>query len=68
MSEPMTQDRKDVLMLSARCRNYDRELQKQRKRTDKMREAVAAYLAGEISRKRLERVFNDTDYSFVAVE
>lgn len=29
-----------------------------------MREAVAAYINGDISRKKLERVYNDTDYSF----
>ena len=64
----MTEERKEILALGARCRNLDSKLKRQRWCTDKMREAVAAYLAGEATRKRLERVFNATDYSDGVIE
>ena len=35
----------------------------QARRTDKIREAVAGFLAGDLTKKQLERVFHDTDYS-----
>ena len=44
--------------------NAEKDLRKQQRRTDKMREAVAAYLNGEISKKKLEKVYHNTDYSF----
>jgi len=64
----MTEDRKLLIELKAKLYNLNRELKTQRRRTDKMREAVAAYIEGDISRKKLERVYNDTDYSWRALE
>ena len=45
-----------------------KDLDVQQRRTDKIRDAVGDFLAGTISKKKLERVFHDTDYSFRAGE
>jgi hypothetical protein len=38
------------------------------RRLDKIREAVAVYLAGDSTRKQLERVYHDTDPNYKAGE
>ena len=64
----LTDAQREALELRARCANLVRENRLQAVRLDKIRNAVAAFLDGELSRQGLERAFNDTDCSHVALE
>ncbi len=56
-------DRVKMLALQVGENNALRDLERQKRRTDKIREAVIAYLEGELSKKKLERALHQTDYS-----
>lgn len=54
----------ESMELRVHCRSLAKDARVARFRTDKIREAVAKFLAGELSKKRLERALHETDYSY----